>query len=446
MSKNYEEIAKNLHKFYRGKLSVIPKVPVNSLEDIAVWYTPGVAQPCREIVRDQEKIFEYTSVGNLVAIVTDGSRILGLGNIGKAGLPVMEGKALLFKYLGDVDAFPICLSTQNPDEIVQATKCIAPSFGGINLEDIDAPKSFYVFERLTKELEIPVFYDDYQGTAIVVLAGLLNSLKIVGKKPSSIHLTVVGAGAAALGSTKLMIEAGVKAGNIIMVDSRGIIYAGRENLNEYKSEMAKITNRMEVRGGIRNALEGTDVVIALSKPGPGVITSDMVSSMADRAIVFALANPIPEIYPEDAKKAGAKIVATGRPDFPNQINNSIGFPAIFRGMLDVRARGINTEMMLAAAHKIAKLAEEQGLEENHIIPAMLDSSLYPQVAATVGDAAVKTGSARVKVSYKDLRENAERRISRCQMSLRLLTREGFISPPPRTPRKKSKRARHTNLS
>lgn len=431
MSK-FEDIAKMWHRFYKGKLSIIPKVPIRSLEDIAVWYTPGVAYPCKEIERNPEKIFEYTGVGNLVAVITDGSRILGLGNIGKAGLPVMESKCLLFKYFGDVDAFPICLSTQDPDEIVQATKWIAPSFGGINLEDIDTPKSFYIFKRLTKELEIPVFYDDYQGTAIVVLAAMLNSLKIVGKKLSELRLTVVGAGAAAIGSTKLLVEAGVKAGNIIMVDSKGIIFDGREDLNNHKSEMAKITNIIGARGNIYDALKGTDAVVALSRPGPGIITSDMVSSMADKAIVFALANPIPEILPEDAKKAGAKIVATGRSDFPNQVNNSIGFPAIFRGILDVRARGINTEMLLAAAHEIAKLAEEQGIKEDHILPTMMDSSLYPRVAAAVGEAAIKTGFARIKISYKELKENAECRISRSQQSIRLLAKEGFIYPPPAT--------------
>jgi malate dehydrogenase (oxaloacetate-decarboxylating) len=432
MSK-FEDMVKIWHRFYKGKLSIIPKVPIRSLEEIAVWYTPGVAYPCREIEKNPEKIFEYTGVGNVVAIITDGSRILGLGNIGKAGLPVMEGKSLLFKYFGDVDAFPICLSTQDPDEVVQATKWISPSFGGINLEDIDTPKSFYIFERLTKELEIPVFYDDYQGTAIVVLAAMLNSLKIVEKKLAQLRLTVVGAGAAAIGTTRLLIEAGVNAGNIIMVDSKGIIYDGREDLNNHKSEMAEITNITGARGNIRDALEGTDAVIALSRPGPGIITGDMVSSMADKAIVFALANPIPEILPEDAKKAGAKIVATGRSDFPNQVNNSIAFPAIFRGVLDVRSRGINTEMLLAAAHEIAKLAEEKGVGEDHILPTMMDSSLYPRVAAAVGEASIKTGFARIKISHQELKENAECRISRVQQSLKLLAEEGFIYPPPITP-------------
>jgi malate dehydrogenase (oxaloacetate-decarboxylating) len=428
----FEDKVKIWHRFYKGKLSIIPKVPITSLEDIAVWYTPGVAYPCREIERNPEKLFEYTGVGNLVAIITDGSRILGLGNIGRAGLPVMEGKSLLFKYFGDVDAFPICLSTQDPDEIIQAIKWIAPSFGGINLEDIDTPKSFYVFEQLTKELNIPVFYDDYQGTAIVVLAAMLNSLKIVGKKLSKLHLTIVGAGAAAIGSTRLLLDAGAKAENILMVDSKGIIFDGRQDLKNYKLEMAKMTNILGVKGNICDALKEVDAVVALSKPGPGIITGDMVSSMADDAIVFALANPNPEILPEDAKKAGAKIVATGRSDFPNQVNNSIGFPAFFRGILDVRARGINTEMLLAAAHEIAKLAEEKGIKEDHILPTMMDSNLYPRVAAVVGEAAVKTGLARIKKSYREIKENAEYRISRSQQSMRLLAEKGFIYPPPAT--------------
>jgi len=430
MSKPYGQIANEWHRFYRGKLAVTLKVPITSYEDFAVWYTPGVAQPCREIAEEPDQIFDYTNVGNSVAIVTDGSRVLGLGNMGRAGLPVMEGKALLYKYLGDVDAFPICLSTQDPNEIVQATKWIAPSFGGINLEDIDAPKSFYVFERLTKELEIPVFYDDCQGTAMVVLAGLLNALKVVGKKLSGLRLTVVGAGAAAIGSTRLMIEAGVRAENLVMVDSKGIIYDERGDLNKYKAEMAKMTNKIGLRGGIHDALRGADVVVALSKSGPGIITEEMVSSMADRPIVFALANPVPEILPEEAKKAGAKVVATGRPDFPNQVNNAVCFPAVFRGMLDVRARGINTGMMLAVAHEIAKFAEEQGLREDHIIPTIMDSAMYPRVAATAGKAAVETGLARVKLSYEALRENAELRISKYQQSLKLLVKEGFVSPTP----------------
>ena len=302
---SYDKISSVWHRFYKGKMAVTLKVPITSNKDFTVLYTPGVAGPCREIFKDPEKAYEYTNLGNQVAIITDGSRVLGLGNFGKAGLPVMEGKALIYKYFGDVDAFPICLSTQDPDEIVQAIKWIASSFGGINLEDIDSPKSFHVFERLKNELDIPVFYDDYQGTAIVVLAGLMNALKIVGKKLDNIRLAVVGAGAAALGSTKLLMDAGLKAGNVIMVDSKGIIHDGRVDLDKYKREISKITNKVGIRGGIQEAMKGADVVIGLSRPGPGVITEDMVSIMNDKAIIFALANPSPEILPRNAKKAGA---------------------------------------------------------------------------------------------------------------------------------------------
>ena len=420
--------ASEWHRLYKGKIALALKVPVTSLRDLAVWYTPGVAQPCREIAEDPQKLSEYTNLGNLIAIVTDGSRMLGLGNIGRAGLPVMEGKALLYKFLGDVDAFPICLSTQDPDEIVQATKWIASSFGGINLEDIESPKSFYVFERLRNELEIPVFYDDYQGTATVVLAALLNALKIVGKRLNSIRIAVVGAGTAALGSIRLAIEAGAKAGDIVMVDSKGIIYEGRENLDPYKAEMAKITNHARNKGGVEDALKDADAVIALSRPG--TISGEMISTMADDPIVFALANPDPEILPDVAKVAGARVVATGRPDLPNMVNNSLGFPAIFRGVLDVKAKSINSEMLLSAAYEIAEFAEEQGLEEDHIVPSMMDFPLYPRVAAAVGVSAINTRLATADLSYQALKESAEDRITKYQNSLRQLIKAGFIENVP----------------
>jgi malate dehydrogenase (oxaloacetate-decarboxylating) len=390
-----------------------------------------VADPCREIHANKEKVFEYTNKANFIAVVTDGSRVLGLGNIGpEAGMPVMEGKSLLFKYLGDVDAFPICLGTQDPDEIIQATKWIAPTFGGINLEDIDAPKCFYIFEKLSKELEIPVFHDDQQGTAIVTLAGLLNALKFVGKKIGQIQIAQLGAGAAGIATTKLLIAAGAKPGNIIMVDSKGILIEGREDLDPYKAEVAKITNKERRTGGIAEAIKGSDVVIGLSKPGPGVISEEMVKSMASEPIVFAMANPEPEIVPDVAKKAGAKIVATGRSDYPNQINNSIGFPAIFRGMLDVRATAINTQMMLAAAYEIAKCAEEKGLREDRIIPTMAETEVYSREAAAVAGAAVDSGVARVKISFEEERENAEKRISQYKKLVTSLMRQGFIKPFP----------------
>jgi len=423
----YGEISSALHRFYKGKMAVTLKVPITSAEDFAIFYTPGVAGPCREIFKDPEKIYEYTNLGNQVAIITDGSRILGLGNIGRAGLPVMEGKALIYKYFGDVDAFPICLSTQDPDEIVQATKWIASSFGGINLEDISSPKCFQIFKRLTEELEIPVFYDDYQGTAIVVLAGLLNALKLVGKQMESLHVAFVGAGTASIGCMRLMTAAGVKPGNMVIADSRGIIYEGRENMEAYKTEIAKMTNDSKTKGGIKEALKGADIAVCLSRPGPGILTKEMILTMADRPIVFALANPVPEILPDDAKKAGARVVATGRSDLPNQVNNSLGFPGIFRGVLDVRATGINTEMMLSAAHEIARFAEEKGLREDYIVPDMMDLPLYPRVAAAVGESAVSTGMARIKLSRQALRENAESRIDKYQRSLHSLVKNGFIA-------------------
>ncbi|MGQ9544027.1 MAG: NAD(P)-dependent malic enzyme [Candidatus Bathyarchaeia archaeon] len=427
----YGKMSVEWHRLYRGKVAVTLKTPITSYEDLAILYAPGVAQPCIEISEDEEKIYEYTNVGNFVAVVTDGSRVLGLGNIGRAGMPVIEAKALLFKYLGDVDAFPIILSTQEPDEIVQAVKWISQSFGGVNLEDIDAPKCFEIYDKLSKELDIPVFHDDQHGTAIVILAALVNALKLVGKRLGDLHVTMVGAGTAALASARLLIEAGVKAEGIVMVDSKGIIYEGRPGLDRYKAEMAAKTNRGMLKGGVREALKGADVVIALSKPGPGVLTGDMVSTMNDDPIVFALANPTPEILPEEAFEAGARIVATGRADYPNQINNSVCFPAVFRGLLDVRATGINTPIMLEAAREIGRFAEEQGLREDHIIPTMMDTDLYPRVAATVGVAAANSGLARVKSTYDELRMNAEIRIFRYRRSLQLLMREGIIPPPPK---------------
>ncbi|MBS7650191.1 MAG: NADP-dependent malic enzyme [Candidatus Bathyarchaeia archaeon] len=430
MIEPYGKMAVEWHRFYKGKIGVTIKTPITSYEDLAILYAPGVAQPCIEIDEDKEKIYEYTNVGNFVAVITDGSRVLGLGNIGRAGMPVIEAKALLFKYLGDVDAFPIFISTQDPDEIVQAVKWISQSFGGVNLEDIDAPKCFDIYDRLSKELDIPVFHDDQHGTAIVVLAALKNALKLAGKKLKELHIVMVGAGTAALASAKLLIEAGANAEDMIIVDSKGILYQDRPDMDKYKVEMAAKTNRRMMKGSLRDALKGADVAIALSKPGPGVLTRDMISTMADKPIIFALANPTPEIPPEEALEAGAKIVATGRADYPNQINNSICFPAVFRGLLDVRARGVNTSIMLAAAYEIGRYAEEQGLSEKHILPTMMDTDLYPRVAAAVGRAAIESGVARVKHTYEDLMEMAQLRISRYRKTLHLLMKEGIIPPPP----------------
>jgi len=421
--KSFLERALELHARFKGKIEVMPKVPILEHKYFAIWYTPGVAEPARVISRGEEKVFDYTSKWNSVAVISDGSRVLGLGDVGpSAALPVMEGKALLFKVLGGVDAFPIVLNTKDPDEIVNVVKAISPTFGGINLEDISTPKCYYVYEQLSKQLTIPVFHDDRFGTAVVVLAGLMNALKIVGKKLSNVRITVVGAGAAGLAVADLLLHAGADPRKMLLVDSKGILYEGREHLDEWKTKYASITNPLKVKGGIAEALKDVDVAIALSRPGPGVITGNMVRSMASDPIVFALANPVPEILPEEAKEAGARIVATGRSDFPNQINNALGFPAIFRGMLDVRARYIDYDMMIAAANEIAKVAEEKGLEEDYIIPRIDEIELYPREAAAVAEAACRSGVARLKVSYSEELEVATSIISRTHKLLKVLSK------------------------
>jgi malate dehydrogenase (oxaloacetate-decarboxylating) len=334
-AKKPAKLAPPLHKFYEGKVQVMPKCAITSPKDFAIWYTPGVAAPCREIHADKDKSFELTNRWNYVAVVSDGTRVLGLGDIGpEAAMPVMEGKALLFKYLGGVDAFPICLKTKDPEEIIHACELIEPTFGGINLEDIAKPKCFYVLEKAREKLQIPVWHDDQQGTATVILAGLINAFKIVGKNPKESLITLVGAGSANIRTAYVLIRWGIKPSNIIMVDTKGIIYSGREDIkkeeNPWKHDLSQKTNAEGRRGDISEAFKGADAVVAASKPGPGTIKKEWVATMADNAIVFACANPIPEIWPWEAKEAGAKIVATGRSDFPNQVNNSLGFRSIFR--------------------------------------------------------------------------------------------------------------------
>jgi len=423
------ELAIQLHKKYSGKIEIINKVPLRTADDLSLAYTPGVADACMEIVAHKELAYDYTSKANLIAVVTDGSRVLGLGNIGPAGLPVMEGKSLLFKMFGGVDAFPICLGTQDQDQIVQAVEWLAPSFGGINLEDIDAPKCFYVHEKLMAKLDIPVFHDDQQGTAVVIAAGLINALKVVGKKIGQTQVSMIGAGAAGLATCKLLMEMGVKGKNIFLVDSKGVLYDGRGGMDPWKERLAKVTNREKRTGGIMEAMKGTDAVIALSKPGPGVITKEMVQAMASNSIVFALANPVPEIWPEDAKAAGAKVVATGRSDFPNQVNNQLGFPAIFRGVLDVRAKTINVEMQIAAARAIAKVAERKGLSEGYIIPLATDVSVVPREAAAVAKAAMDTGVARIKVDPKEIAKKAAKWLKMSRRKHEKLWRAGLTLPP-----------------
>ncbi len=388
---NYAEESLKMHRQKKGKLEIATKVPLENRDDLSTAYTPGVAAPCMEISRDKNKIYEYTIKQNSVAVVTDGSAVLGLGNIGpEAGLPVMEGKAILFKKFGGVDAYPICVASQEVDKIVETVKMISPGFGGINLEDISAPRCFYVEERLKRELDIPVFHDDQHGTAIVVLAGLLNALNVVGKRMEEVSITISGAGAAGMAITKLLLACG--AGNIVLVDTAGAIYEGRkENMNPAKEEIAKKTNMKKIKGSIGDALKDADVLIGVS--GPNTITKEMISSMNKDAIVFAMANPVPEIMPPEANAGGARIVATGRSDFPNQINNVLAFPGIFRGALDVRASDINEEMKHAAAHALAGLVAKP--TEEKIIPSPFDKGVAEAVAKAVSEAARKSGVARI---------------------------------------------------
>jgi malate dehydrogenase (oxaloacetate-decarboxylating) len=426
--------ALRLHPFYRGKLEVTPKCQIRDCSDFSVWYTPGVAAPCRDIEAHVDRVFAHTNKGNFVAIVSDGSRVLGLGDIGPhAALPVMEGKAILFKYLGGVDAFPICLAANQPEEIIQACKWIEPTFGAINLEDIAKPKCFTVLDRLRNEMVIPVWHDDQQGTAAVTLAGLINSLKIVGKTRDKDKIVLIGAGAN-IAVSRVLIAAGFPPDKMIMVDSLGILHRGREDLrtagNETKWRMCEISNSERRSGGIAEALAGADVCIALAKPGPGVIKPEWVRRMANEAIVFACANPVPEIWPWEATEAGARIVATGRSDFPNQVNNSLGFPGIFRGVLDVAASAITDEMCIAAAEELARCAQDRGLSDQAILPTMDDWQVFPREAAAVGLKAIEQGVANKKLSREQLIEQATAIIQRARAQTKTLMEHGLIAAAP----------------
>ncbi|MCJ7581546.1 MAG: NADP-dependent malic enzyme [Candidatus Aminicenantes bacterium] len=428
--------ALRLHPFYRGKIGIMPKCRIRNSDDFAIWYTPGVAAPCKKIQEDKDLVYEMTNKWNFVAVVSDGSRVLGLGDIGpEAGLPVMEGKALLYKYLGGVDAFPICLDTKNPEEIIQAVKWLQPTFGGINLEDISHPKCFHILDTLRKEMEIPVWHDDQQGTACVTVAGLINAVKIVGKKLGDIKVALIGAGAANIAIARLIITAGVNPENIIQVDSKGILHRDRGDREllqtkfKEKWNICVTTNKEGRKGSIKEAIEGTDVVISASKPGPGVIKKEWIESMADDSIVFACANPIPEIWPWEAKEAGARIVATGRSDFPNQVNNSLGFPGIFRGALDIRATKITDEMCIAAAEELAKVAEDNGLHEDYIVPNMDEWEVFPREAIAVGNKGIEQGVARIRSSEQERRTQAEQIIKQARDEVQMMMREGFIADP-----------------
>jgi len=428
--------ALKLHPFYKGKMETNLKCTVRGIEDFAIWYTPGVAAPCREIYKDPEMVYQHTSKGNTIAIVSDGTRVLGLGDIGpKAGLPVMEGKALLFKYLGGVDAVPIMLDTKDPDVFIETVLLLQASFGGINLEDIAQPKCFRILDELRDRAEIPVWHDDQQGTATVTLAGLMNALKVVGKNKEDIQITFIGTGASNVAISRLIFGWGIDPGKCMMVDSQGILGKHREDIEAKKDQyvdkwrLCHETNGEGRVGGIGHAMEGVDVVIALSKPGPDVIKPEWVQSMNSDAIVFSCANPVPEIWPWVAKEAGARIVSTGRSDFPNQINNSLGFPGIFRGTLDVRASVITDEMCFAAAEALADQIGDQ-LDEDHLLPTMDDWEVFAKEAAAVGMKAQEQGVARLEKSYDELLESATKVIKRSRDLTSMMENKGFIPAPP----------------
>ena len=428
--------AMKFHPFYRGKVETTLKCAVRDIDDFAIWYTPGVAAPCRAIEADPELVYDHTNKWNTVAVISDGTRVLGLGDIGpKAGLPVMEGKALLYKYLGGVDGVAIMLDTKDPDKIIETVLMLQPSFGGINLEDFAQPKCFRILDTLREKAEIPIWHDDQQGTATVTLAGLINALKLVDKKMEDAHITFVGSGASNVACSRLIFGWGADPTKCIMVDSKGILGPHRKDLkmrrHEYvdKWRLCQTTNGDLRQGGIAEAMEGADVVIALSKPGPGTLKPEWIESMNSDAIVFACANPIPEIWPWEAKAAGARIVATGRSDFPNQVNNSLGFPGIFRGTLDVRARTITDEMCFAAAEALADQIGDQ-LDEEHILPTMDDWEVFPREAAAVGMKAQEQGVARLTKSYEELFEHATTIIGRSRDMTKMMMEQNFIADPP----------------
>ncbi len=424
--------AMKAHAFYRGKMSTLPKCPVRGMDDFSIWYSPGVAAPCLAIAENPERVYEMTNKGNTIAVISDGSRVLGLGDIGpKAGLPVMEGKSMLFKYLGGVDAVPIMLDIDSTEAFIETVLRLQPGFGGINLEDISKPKCFTILDQLRERAEIPIWHDDQQGTATVTLAGLINALKVVGKDKGEIRLALLGAGAASIACARLMFAWGVDPAKTVLVDAKGTLGKFRADLDPSTPayELSQITNPEEKRGGIQEAMEGADVVIAYTMPGPGVILPEWVKNMAPDPIVFACANPVPEIWPWEAKAAGAAVVATGRSDFSNQVNNSLCFPAIFRGTLDVRARSISDEMCFAAATALADYGLDN-LDADHILPDMTDMEIFPLQAAAVGMQAQAEGLAQIKMTHEQLLDRADEMISAAQAATRILMDEGCIPPFP----------------
>ncbi|MFM8321761.1 MAG: NADP-dependent malic enzyme [Chloroflexota bacterium] len=427
--------AMKLHPFYRGKVETALKCCVRTFNDFAIWYTPGVAAPCRAIEKDPDLVYEYTNKWNTVAVVSDGTRVLGLGDIGpKAGMPVMEGKALLYKYLGGVDGVAVMVGTKDPDAIINLVLNLQPGWGGVNLEDLSNPKCFRILDTLREKAEIPIWHDDQQGTATVTLAGLMNALKVVGKRKEDVSVAFIGTGASNVACSRLIFGWGVNPANCYMVDTKGILGKHRKDLEMRKAEyvdkwkLCNITNAEGRQGGIAEAMVGVDVVVALSQSGPGVILPEWVSTMAKDAILFACANPVPEIWPWEARAAGAVVVATGRSDFDNQVNNSLGFPGIFRGTLDVRARTITDEMCFAAAQALADHVGDN-LSENHILPTMDDWEVFPREAAAVGRKAIEQGLARIDHTYDELYDMARGIIARSRSLTQHMMDEGFIKLP-----------------
>jgi malate dehydrogenase (oxaloacetate-decarboxylating) len=429
--------AMKMHPFYKGKIETILKCCVRDYEDFGIWYTPGVAKPCLDIRDNPDKVFEHTNKGNFVAVISDGTRVLGLGDIGpEAAMPVMEGKALLFKYLGGIDAFPICIDTKDKDEIIKFVLQIQPCFGGVNLEDLSQPKCFDILDTLRKKARIPIWHDDQQGTAAVTVAGLINALKVVEKKIGSVKVGMVGCGAANVRIAHLLFQAGVDPRKTVICDTKGTLHGGRTELPAsgfpQKWELAQMTNGENIVAEREDALpaviKGADVLVALSKSGPGVIEKEWITTMRDDAVVFVCANPVPEIWPWEAKEAGARIVATGRSDFPNQVNNSLGFPGIFRGILDVQARTITDEMCLAASIEVAKVAEDKGLSDEYIIPTMDEWEVFPREATAVGLKAIEQGVARLKLTREELFQTAEYKIKSSREKVQKFQELGFIKP------------------
>jgi malate dehydrogenase (oxaloacetate-decarboxylating) len=443
-SKDSSKLAISYSRYYEGKMQMIPKVPVTSLDDFSIWYTPGVAAVSLAVAKDKNLSFEYTNRWNTLCILTDGSRVLGLGDIGpEASLPVMEGKALIYKYLGGVDAIPLPTSAHEPEKIIELAVQVEPAFGAIHLEDISSPKCFQILDTLKESLEIPVWHDDQQGTAGVILAGLYNALKLTNRKLRDAKIVLMGAGAANIAAARLLISAGAEPGNLILVDSKGILHSEREDMdhmmlqNKWKYELALRTNTDRVEGDIDKAVVGADALVAASKPGPDTLSKSTVSKMNKDSIVFLLSNPVPEMWPNDALAAGAKIVATGRSDFPNQVNNSLIFPSIIRGVLDVRSKSIPDEVIIAGAKELAAFAEKSGkLDHEHILPTMMDWDIYPIVASSVGSECVALGISRLNLSRKQIRSRSELIIEKARKMIQSLQDRGLIEPMSSADKKK----------